>query len=164
MLGLPAEGSTERLSFEKRFWAKVDKGDPSDCWEWQGCFKGSGRGYGAVSLGRRMVRAHRVALALALGRELLPTEHALHHCDNSRCCNPAHLYAGDHAQNMRDTAIRHRRTALRGVQNPRAKLTDDAVRFIRESDATLQVLADQFGVDQSLISLVRLRKIWKHVA
>ncbi len=65
---------------------------------------------------------------------------------------------------MRDTAIRHRRTALRGVQNPRAKLTDDAVRFIRESDATLQVLADQFGVDQSLISLVRLRKIWKHVA
>lgn len=163
MLGLPAAGSTGRFSFEERFWAKVKKGAPNECWDWQGCLKGSGRGYGSISLGRRMVRAHRVALTLALGRELQPTEHALHTCDNTRCCNPAHLYAGDHAQNMRDTAIRHRRRPLRGAQNPQAKLTEGAVRLIRASNATLQVLADQFGVDQSLISLVRLRKVWKHV-
>jgi hypothetical protein len=164
MLGLPTAGSAERLSFEKRFWSKVRKVDPSDCWEWQGCLKGSGRGYGSIALGSRMVRAHRVALSLALGRELLDTEHALHRCDNTRCCNPNHLYAGDHSQNMRDTAERHRRRPMRGAQNPRAKLTDDDVRTIRASNSPLRVMAEQFGVDQSLISLIRLRKAWKHVA
>jgi hypothetical protein len=53
---------------------------------------------------------------------------------------------------------------MRGAQNPRAKLTDDDVRTIRASNSPLRVMAEQFGVDQSLISLIRLRKAWKHVA
>ena len=111
-----------------------------------------------------MVRAHRVALSLRLGRDLLTKEHALHSCDNTRCCNPAHLYPGDHAQNMRDTATRQRRIGLKGASNPQAKLKEADVLTIRAADRTLTQLATQFGVDPSLISLIRLRKIWKHVA
>jgi hypothetical protein len=29
-------------------------------------------------------------------------KHILHTCDNCYCVNPAHLYAGDHTQNMHD--------------------------------------------------------------
>lgn len=160
---LPAEGTTERITLESRFWAKIKRSSPEECWEWSGSLKGSGRGYGAICFRGRMVRAHRLALALHLCRDLSPDEHALHRCDNTRCCNPHHLYVGDHAQNMRDTADRHRRIGLRGSTNPRAKLTEEAVATIRASDAPLGELAARFGVDQSLISLVRLRKVWKHV-
>ena len=161
---LPPEGTQERLAFEHRFWAKVRKDTTSSCWEWRGSLKGSGQGYGAFSYRGRMVRAHRVALALRLGRDLLTKEHALHSCDNTRCCNPAHLYPGDHAQNMRDTATRQRRIGLKGASNPQAKLKEADVLTIRAADRTLTQLATQFGVDPSLISLIRLRKIWKHVA
>lgn len=160
---LPPCDTEERCLFEQRFWSKVQRGMCNECWEWQGCLKGSGLGYGAICLRGRMVRAHRVVLALSLNRELLPTEHALHTCDNTRCCNPAHLYVGDHVQNMKDTAVRNRRVGLKGSANPRAKLTEEAVRIIRNSDAPLNTMAERFGVDASLISLVRLRKVWKHV-
>ena len=161
---LPCKGTEERASLARRFWAKVQREAGEGCWEWKGSLKGSGRGYGAFCYQGRMVRAHRVALALRLGRDLLTQEHALHSCDNTRCCNPMHLYPGDHAQNMRDTVTRQRRNGFKGSANPRAKLTEAAVRAIRSSNETLSHLAAQFGVDQSLISMIRLRKVWKHVA
>lgn len=160
---LPPVGSPQHLDLETRFWAKVNRTSPNSCWEWLGCLKGSGRGYGSIYYGGRMVRAHRVALALKLNRSLLPSEHALHYCDNTRCCNPAHLYPGDHAQNMRDTATRSRRIGLKGSENTRAKLNDDAVKHIRSSTATLRSLATIYGVSESLVSLVRRRKVWTHL-
>jgi hypothetical protein len=160
---LPPLGSTQRLDLENRFWAKIKRTNPDSCWEWLGCLKGSGKGYGSIHFNGRMVRAHRVALAIKLGRSLLPSEHALHYCDNTRCCNPAHLYPGDHAQNMRDTATRNRRIGLRGSDNAKAKLNDEAVKHIRASTATLRYLAAKYGVSESLISLVRRRKIWTHL-
>ncbi len=48
-----------------------------------------------------------------------------------------------------------------------AKLTEEdvrAIRISRDAGATLRVLAEQYGVDQSCISLIALRKHWKHVA
>jgi hypothetical protein len=64
---------------------------------------------------------------------------------------------------MKDTVLRGRRKGLKGSANPRAKLTEEVVRIIRASDAPLHVMAQRFDVDESLISLVRLRKVWTHV-
>jgi hypothetical protein len=55
----------------------------------------------------------------------------------------------------------------RGEGCPTAKLTEQDVRQIRRLRASgwaLKRLADRFGVDQSNISLIALRKSWKHVA
>jgi len=35
-------------------------------------------------------------------RDLKPGEDVCHRCDEPLCCNPAHLYAGSHRENMRE--------------------------------------------------------------
>ena len=68
-------------------------------------------GYGKVQWHGRQVRVHRLALALATGRDIdeVPTDTlALHSCDNPPCCNPEHLRWGTNADNMRDAMDRGR--------------------------------------------------------
>jgi hypothetical protein len=50
-----------------------------------------------------------------------------------------------------------------GEDNPMAKLTEDGVRLIRSSPLSLRVLADQLGVDYSLVGQVRRGQIWTHI-
>lgn len=74
-----------------RFWQKVKKGPPEECWEWQGAsVKG---GYGQfranVRKGAR-VQAHRFAWSLAFG-PIHPKLQMHHFCKNQACVNPAHL-------------------------------------------------------------------------
>ena len=42
-----------RGSMEERFWSKVDKRDPNDCWEWQ-AFIHPVSGYGTISVNGKM--------------------------------------------------------------------------------------------------------------
>lgn len=80
---------------------EVTVGGPDECWIWT---HGKAN-YGAV--GRE--RATRVVLELVvLGRPLRPGWFALHHCDVSRCVNPAHLYEGTRLDNARDAVERGR--------------------------------------------------------
>lgn len=55
----------------------------------------------------------------------------------------------------------------RGREHGMSKLTDDAVRDMRAryipQKVTFRMLAEEYGVDQSLVSLVVKRKIWRHV-
>ena len=44
-----------------------------------------------------------------------------------------------------------------------AKLTEDDVRAIRQSSKTQVALAQEYGVDQSAVSLIRNRKTWRHI-
>jgi len=70
----------------------------------------------------------------------------------------ANLVWGTPAENMQD-CIRHGRTQ-RGTRNVAAKLDEDAVREIRSSSASGQILAHKYGVSRVLISLIRRRKVW----
>jgi hypothetical protein len=82
-----------------RFWSKVAKGADDACWLWQaGRFKS---GYGAFAMRPHTKRAHRVAWELVNG-PIPDGLHVLHECDTPPCCNPAHLFLGTHADNMRD--------------------------------------------------------------
>lgn len=167
-----------------RVWPKVSKLGPvpehcperGPCWEWTAAI---GRhGYGLISLDGDCELAHRVVYAMIVGPE---ERDILHHCDNRRCVHadpdPAlsHLYPGTDLENQRDARDRGRAVKppqpraeqrARGERQGSAKLTVDEVREIRTmfSDGWTQTaLAMEFGVDQTAISAIVLRKTWTHV-
>lgn len=84
-----------------------------------------------------------------------------HKCDNRHCVNPDHLEPGSFKDNMDDKVKRGRQQ--RGEAHAASKLTEDAVRIIRNSSERNRPLATRFGVSDSIISSVRTRRIWKHV-
>jgi hypothetical protein len=82
-----------------RFWAKVDRRGPSECWEWTAS---RNRGYGQFGLPWRKspARAHRISYELAKGP--IPAGLVIDHlCSNPPCVNPAHLEAVTYLENTR---------------------------------------------------------------
>lgn len=44
-----------------------------------------------------------------------------------------------------------------------AKLTDVRVLEIRAASGKQREIAAEFGIHQTLVSMIKLRKIWKHI-
>lgn len=167
-----------RSTTKIKFWAKIERGAPTACWSWTaGRLK---RGYGRFRTPDGLMLAHRVAWELTHGP--VPAGLCvLHRCDNPPCCNPAHLFLGTKTDNNADRTAKGRggsasgdangaRTCpervARGERHGLAKLTASAVRKIRarvRAGATQTETAALFGVTQSTISLVVLRRAWRHV-
>lgn len=145
------------------FWAQVAVREPDECWPWLG-----GRmrlGYGRLRWQGRKRLAHRVAWSLAYG-PVTDDLDVLHRCDWPPCVNPAHLWIGTHADNMRDMAQKKRGTKRRGTAINTARVAPDVVRLIRkryESGETQKAIARSLGVYQSLVSRVVRRDTWRWV-
>lgn len=147
-------------SVEDRFWAKANVQSEDQCWEWQA--NRDMNGYGRISgAGKRRFLAHRVAWTIANGP--IPSGMVvMHKCDNPPCCNPSHLTLGTQEMNMKDMAAKGR--AQRGTAHHNSKLTDDAVRLIRDNRTlSARKLAKQLGVGVWTIHNVRSGKRWAHV-
>lgn len=86
-----------------KFWSKVNKGDPDECWEWLGYKIRSG--HGQTSMFGKAIYAHRKAFIIHNG--YTPTV-CRHSCDNPPCCNPSHLLDGTQADNVADMNNRGR--------------------------------------------------------
>lgn len=112
-----------------RFWSRVDRNGPKApdgllgrCWMWT---RSTNHGYGQVSIGGHIKRAHRLAYELSVGPvpDGLDIDHLCHErdsdcpggvtCPHRRCCNPDHLRPATRRTNV-----------LRGV----SPLADKAAR------------------------------------
>lgn len=108
------------ISLEARFWEKVDKRGPDECWPWRASRYRTG--YGRFGVGpassRVQTSAHRVAFDLANGPipEGLVVDHI---CAVRECVNPRHLQVLTNAANILrgtgPTAVNARKTScMRG--------------------------------------------------
>jgi hypothetical protein len=163
---LRATGTTDSpvKSLDDRFWEKVDKRGPDDCWLWTAATNDAG--YGVIRPAGEhsgpCLRAHRYSAELA-GMQIEGL-HVLHSCDNPRCVNPAHLRPGTDAENMRDAMERDRIPV--GEARANSKLTEAeayAVRDLRLMGYGPDVIAGRFGVSRSAVIAIAKQRTWRHL-
>ena len=147
-----------KLTVEERFWAKVNKDTDSDCWEWTAAL--CDKGYGRFGIKRKVVSAHRLSVILD-GRD--PTGlFVCHHCDNTKCVRPDHLFLGTQQDNMRDmlSKKRNRTAPNRPMQR---RLIDVQIHEIRNSKMSQRELSRQYNVSQNTIFDIIHRHTYRDV-
>lgn len=145
----------------ERFWSKVEKHGPSDCWEWKGCI--DERGYGRFNYKGKWGRAHRASFEFEKGE--IPEGMVIRHkCDNPRCVKPDHLEIGTQKENVRDKYDRGREFHQRGEHHGNAKLNEAQVMEIRQllsAGMSQRAIARQFNISQFGVRYAA--KGWFHV-
>jgi hypothetical protein len=127
-------------------YAEEDCGYETPCWVWQGTR--INHGYGRVNRNGRETFAHiheweKVNGPVPDGLELD------HLCRNPPCCNPAHLEAVTHAENMR--------------RSPKCILNPEKVAEIRRllpTGMAQRVIAERVGVTRGVVRDVKTGKSW----
>lgn len=145
----------------ERFWEKVQRGSPDECWPWlASCLPG---GYGQFAPERT---AHRFAWVLTHG-PIADGLFVCHHCDNRKCCNPAHLFLGTPAENTADMKRKGRAAGpAPGEGHHSSRLTEADVREIRQrvsGGETQRSVADSFGLSVAHCHRIVHRQRWKHI-
>lgn len=145
----------------ERFWARVEKGHPDECWPWKGARKK--QGYGTVAFLRKDRFAHRVAFEFTYG-PIPKGMDCCHKCDNPPCCNPNHLFAGTRTENLLDSVAKGRYNShLRGKRS----MTDEGVIEMRRlwgtGNMSHRQLAQKFGISRPQVGQIVNRKCWKHI-
>jgi hypothetical protein len=146
----------------RRFWTHVIKTD--SCWLWKGSCDWTG--YGRFVFNEKNISAHRHSWTLANG-PIPKGLHVLHNCpdgDNKSCVNPAHLFLGTNADNLRDASKKGQ--LPRGSQKTAAKLTEHKVKRIKRLHASgigMRELGRRYGVSNVTIFGIIHGRIWTHV-
>ncbi len=159
-------GKAKTRSAEERFWSHVAKAGPEDCWNWTGAKARADYGTFCVRKGL-WVPTHRYSWELHHG-PIPDGLFVLHNCpggDNSLCCNPAHLWLGTQADNMRDKIAKGNQH--RGETTASSKLTAAIVASLRlryrTGGVTLQQLADEVGISRESVGDAVAGRTWRHV-
>ena len=146
----------------------IIKKTKSGCWE---CVshKPNKSGYVHIQDNGKMTLVHRLSYIHYKGFPPKGKPCVLHKCDNPLCCNPKHLWAGTHKDNMSDMSKKGRSNGSppRGVKNYNAKLKEKEVIEIRmkykTGRYTLNDLAEEYGISNSMVSYIHLNRNWTHI-
>lgn len=151
--------AADRMS--ERFWSNVDVRSDDACWEWKGRLNAAG--YGLIDFGGRPHIASRLSLTWSIGR-MSKNISACHSCDNPKCVNPGHLFAGTQKDNMQDAKAKGRIKAgnrgRRGNDINSSRLKQDQVLEIKRSPPNDRAFSEKFGVSANAIRLIRIGKNW----
>jgi len=181
-----ARTTSTHEAFALRFWSKVVKAGPDECWLWQGAIH-TKQGYGnfrATPYKDGNISAHIASWFLSTGAWPQEGLFVLHSCDTPLCVQPAHLFLGTHTDNMQDMANKgrqryqahpesvlcgdqhparlHPERMARGERNAMSKLTDAQWQEALELHATgtwsQDRLGQRYGISQASIG----RRLQRH--
>ena len=120
----------------------------------QGCIEWPvkmANGYGVVTKRPNKNLAHRLSLEIKLGRSL-DNNFACHSCDNPGCCNPAHLFEGDHRINSKDMVSKRR--AAHSEKHSQVKYTEEQVKScisMRKNGHSFKEISNTHGISESYV-------------
>jgi len=133
----------------------------------QGCltwpFVRSQGGYGQIRIGGSNRGVHREVCWATHGAPAHEADEARHLCGNGHlgCVNPTHIVWGTALQNQHDRLAHG--TDSRGARSGRHKIDEATVRLIRadlDAGKHQEQIAESYGVSQSLVSAIKLRRVW----
>lgn len=150
-------GCSRRTGVDHSFWSRLQRNAVNGCWEWTGAK--TQFGYGKVGFGGRIYDTHRLVYELCCG-PIPDGLFVLHHCDNPKCCHPAHLYAGTPRDNMLDCAKRGRK---------KTKITPEVAKDIRaacraEPRESYPAIGRRFGVSDTMVRRIDKGLAWSYAA
>jgi len=120
------------------------------CIEWQGPYINK-YGHGVSNFAKKQFLVHRVVLEIKLARSLSDGECSCHACDNPRCVNPLHLFAGTNNDNMQDASIKGRMGH---------KITPDIAKQIFNATGKQKDIGERFGVSGVMVHNIKAGKAW----
>ena len=90
-----------------------------------------------------------------------------HQCDNPKCINPDHLFAGTQKDNIYDMERKNRSVHPKGSKNGNSKVTETQVIAIRNEYSTNKFsqreLGKKYGLGKSMIGEIIRGNFWRHI-
>lgn len=131
------------------------------CWVWNRSLHDDG--YARIRHEGKEYRVSRIMWEYMTGQKIPRGMYACHKCDNPLCVNPDHIFIGTHKDNMHDAAIKGRTNRPKPEESPRAKLTWEQVRAIREElkTSTTRAVAKKYGMGKSTVHQIGANETWK---
>ena len=148
-------------------YAEVDGDYVTPCWKWLLALGGSNN-YGRCRWNGHEHQAHRLSWLCHFGD--IPEDILVcHHCDNSWCIRPDHLFLGTSLQNTADMIAKGRDSfgwMSRGENNGHTHLTDEQVLDIRRkcvAGLTHDEIAEQYQVGRKTVDDINNGTRWAHL-
>lgn len=150
-----------------RFWSRVTKLEPHDCWLYDGSTRSAHHQYGLFFVNGRQMLAHRYSYELIRGMTIPMGLVVCHSCDVPMCVNPGHLFLGTQRDNVFDAIAKQRMTLVRrGSDCGTSILTPRQVLDIHGRLCVGQLAKDiavAFAVSKSAIDHIRSGHTWGHL-
>lgn len=145
----------------KEFWQNVLKNDITIN-EITGCIETT-KNYKSVTVNWIEYSLHRISFCLANPEIDITKLLVCHSCDNGKCINDLHLFAGTSSDNMQDMVAKKRNTYIRSTR----KFSDDEVRVIRkrcrEGSVSQRDLAKELKINRETLKDMLYRRTYKDV-